>query len=305
MKRAGLRLSVILSGGLLAATAALPVQAHPGQLEINQACAASGCFPGDAPGLPVTLPARGSYRLTGNLAGSDRGAIEILASDVRLDLGGFVVSCTARGTSALELGGTLAAVGTTQASTEPPGVPVPGSEACAADVDGIAGAGDNIHISHGTVRGFGDAGIDLDGRGARIVDVTAVGNGGRGIDLQFHDHAVVRDSAALDNGQTGIILGDGGMIRDCVAGNNGGGALLVSQGSQIRDSVSRGNHNGASTGFYGLIHGLVSTENNFGFSPGLNAGHGLNVAGDNAVSDNSGPQDRLDCEAVGNAVVCP
>ena len=286
------------------AMAAGAAGADPGQIEINESCAEVGCFPGDKAGYPVTITAPGSYRLTSNLTPAAKSAIEIHDSDVQLDLGGFVVRCQA---AFVALSGTIVD-GTTQAPTaapEPPPVPEPGSTACPGEVDGIGGAGDNIRISNGTVRNFGSSGIDLDGRGARIFDVAALGNGYRGIDLQGNDHAVVRDALALDNGSSGIILGEGSMIRDSVAGNNGGGALSASLGSQIRDSVSRGNHNGATTGGHGLIHGLVTTENNYGFSPGVDSGRGLVVSGDNAVSDSSGFVKRLDCVLIGSAVNCP
>jgi hypothetical protein len=54
---------------LLAATLVpLPGAAVDGVIEINQSRAlAGGVTPGDAPGFPVTISARGSYRLTGNL----------------------------------------------------------------------------------------------------------------------------------------------------------------------------------------------------------------------------------------------
>ncbi len=227
------------------------------------------------------------------------GQLEINASDVRLGLSGFVVAC--KPDIAIGSGGGFARAGGANSTQE---APEPGAGACSAEVDGIAGTGDNLHIAHGTVCGFGDPGIDLDGRGAQVVDITSVGNAKRGIDLQYNDHPYVRDSVVLDNGQTGILVGDGSMIRDCIAGNNGHGALIASQGSQIRQSVSRGNHNGAATGFHGLIHGVVSTANNYGSSPGLETGHGLNVVGQNAVSDLSLPQGRLACESVGAGIDC-
>ncbi len=63
-----------------------------GTLEINEACAATGCFAGDAAGYPVTISTSGSYQLTGNLllpAGTH--GIEITGVSVVLDLNGFTV----------------------------------------------------------------------------------------------------------------------------------------------------------------------------------------------------------------------
>lgn len=287
----------ILFSTLALALAAPSAHASDGLAEINQACAEAGCFAGDAPGLPVTIQTGGSYRLTGAIVASKGSAIEITASDVRLDLAGFTIACRPDRSAPelpLDYGG----------ETEP-GTPEPGRGACENDADGISGSGDNISVRNGTIRAFGGSGVDLDGRGAKIVDLTSRGNGERGIDLQFHDHAVVRESKALDNGESGIIVGNGGLIADCVAGNNGGVGLLVSMGGMIRDSASRGNHNGAATGRHSLIYRVVSTDNNYGISPGLQGAHGVNVAAGNAISDMSIPQDRVACEAIGEAVVCP
>jgi len=45
----------LLGTALLAATLASAASASEGVLEISQACAAVGCFPGDGPGFPVTI----------------------------------------------------------------------------------------------------------------------------------------------------------------------------------------------------------------------------------------------------------
>ncbi len=52
---------------LLAVGLTSPALAVDGVLEINQACADSGCFSGDGAGFPVIISAAGSYRLTSNL----------------------------------------------------------------------------------------------------------------------------------------------------------------------------------------------------------------------------------------------
>ncbi|MDG2051443.1 MAG: hypothetical protein P8M78_14920 [Myxococcota bacterium] len=49
-----------------------PALAVDGVLEINQACAVNtGCFSGDAAGLPVTITAAGSYRMLEAVSQSD------------------------------------------------------------------------------------------------------------------------------------------------------------------------------------------------------------------------------------------
>ena len=78
---------------------AVPAFASDGVLEINQTCAVeTGCFPGDAPGLPVTITgsAGRSYKLTSDLrmSADDSAAISITADNISLDLAGFMISCT-------------------------------------------------------------------------------------------------------------------------------------------------------------------------------------------------------------------
>ncbi|MCA9503381.1 MAG: hypothetical protein KC616_09880 [Myxococcales bacterium] len=75
---------------------AAPALASDGVLEIDQTCAVlTGCFPGDAPGFPVTISERGSYLVTSNLTvdGAPDALIDILSSAVAvdLDLNGFTL----------------------------------------------------------------------------------------------------------------------------------------------------------------------------------------------------------------------
>ncbi|MEZ4352198.1 MAG: hypothetical protein R3F16_00865 [Myxococcota bacterium] len=89
--RTALRVCLALASAL---TLAADADASDGVIEINQTTAlAGGVTSSDEPGFPVTLDAPGSYRLTGNLDvpnGTD--GIEILASSVTLDLGGFRIA---------------------------------------------------------------------------------------------------------------------------------------------------------------------------------------------------------------------
>jgi hypothetical protein len=82
---------------VIALTLGLPLTALAvdGVVLIDQNKAMAGNItPGDAPGFPVSITQSGSYRLDGNLtvpAGTN--GIEILASNVFLDLNGFTISC--------------------------------------------------------------------------------------------------------------------------------------------------------------------------------------------------------------------
>lgn len=64
-----------------------------GAREINQACVATGCFPGDAPGFPVEITDYGQFILTGNLRVTNENttAIRVQVPNVSIDLGGFVI----------------------------------------------------------------------------------------------------------------------------------------------------------------------------------------------------------------------
>src|SRR5689334_11212165 len=71
-----------------------PVFAVDGVILINQNAALSGgVVPFDSAGFPVTILQAGSYRLSSNLVVPDRNttAIEIVASDVPIDMNGFSI----------------------------------------------------------------------------------------------------------------------------------------------------------------------------------------------------------------------
>ena len=76
-----------------AAALAWPALADEGRFEINQACVANGCVPGDAPGFPVTTQVDRSYVLTSNIVLPNGDSIGVtLGSGSTLDLGGFTIS---------------------------------------------------------------------------------------------------------------------------------------------------------------------------------------------------------------------
>lgn len=157
-----------------------PASASDGVLEINQACAAVGCFPGDAPGLPVQIQgaAGTAFRLTSNLTAT--GSAIVISTDeaVALDLNGFAI----RGPGSCS--GTL------------------GSISCT----GLAGAGIDVsaplgqlqtRIRNGFVSGFGHAVRVISGSATgslRISDlqIESSGNGILGSDSASADLIVER-----------------------------------------------------------------------------------------------------------------
>ena len=138
--------------GGLALVAGAAAHAGEGRLEINQACVATGCFAGDAPGLPVTITEPGGYVLTSALTGSAAGAISASVAGVHLDLNGFEIS--GPGSCSATLGGDGKLV----------------SVACT----GTAGTGVNgvESVRDGTIRGFGSGITPSSLAPARIERVT-------------------------------------------------------------------------------------------------------------------------------------
>lgn len=138
--------------------------ASDGALEINQACVASGCFPGDAPGFPVEITASApgrSFRLTGDLNQPNvaLATIAITTGPLTLDLGGFSI----RGPASCSLGG----FGVTCANT--------GSGTA---IDGSTAVG--VTIRGGDVIGAPGKSIAL-GALATVTDVKVIFAGGDGI----------------------------------------------------------------------------------------------------------------------------
>jgi hypothetical protein len=227
-------------------------------LEINQACATvTGCFPGDSPGLPVTINAAGSYALTGNLtvAASGVSGIVITAADVSLDLNGFAISgpgsCTGSGS-----GLSCAAVGSGRG------------------VDG----GARVQVRNGSVRGFGNRGVYL-GERSRVDGLVVEANGAGGIAVGLG--SLVRASIASSNAGPGFSA-EYGIVQGCAAtfnkqaGFSGQGTSYVSNqaslngtygidarsGSVVRDNVVSVNEQDGIVVYAGSLVSDNSSTNN-------------------------------------------
>ncbi|MFK7896532.1 MAG: right-handed parallel beta-helix repeat-containing protein [Myxococcota bacterium] len=224
---------LILSLWALAAlVAATPSEAVDGVFEINQTCATqTGCFPLDAPGLPVEISQPGSYRLTGNLATLNKGttAILIAADDVHLDLNGFTIACSFS---------TPAPAGCTAASGQ-----------------GIGVAADNVFsreratVRSGTIRDMGSHGVQL-GRGTLVENVRIHDNGGIGISLGDNSggtsefggrFSIIRGNSIASNGSAGAFVPNASLIVDNVIESNAGPGLfsLGQTETAYRDNVIR------------------------------------------------------------------
>ncbi len=167
-----------------------------GVLEINQVCANAGCFPGDAPGLPVEITAQGSYRLTGNLIASNGAtAISIQTGGVALDLGGFTIG---------------------------PCTNVPGLCPIFLEEDGVSGpAANDVTLRNGIVEAFRGDGVDL-GQRARVEDLVIRSNARNG--LRVLQNSIVRNNRISGNGGVGASLG---------AGTSWGGNVLTQNGTNF------------------------------------------------------------------------
>jgi len=178
--------------------------ATDGVLEINQARALAGNVTlGDAPGFPVEIFTRGSFRLTGDLtvpAGIAAG-IAVYAPGTRIDLNGFSISST------------------TQCSGAPLNC-TPSGTGVGIDASGASG----VEISNGRIAGFGVYGAFLS-EGSRAEHLSVESNGLAGI-VADRD-CVVTDNVVQRNGGPGIQTGAGSRISsNVVSGNKGVGADL-------------------------------------------------------------------------------
>jgi hypothetical protein len=220
---------------------AAPVLAVDGVREINQVCAdTTGCFAGDAAGMPVTITLPGSYRLTGSLLrpSVNTHGVVISASDVTLDLNGFQI------------------VGTTSCSGVPVSCASPGTgRGVTVTADSVSG----VLVRNGSVRGSGEAGVYL-GRASRVEDVRVASSGGDGI--RIADFSRVLRCEVTDSGVRGIRTLAHALVEDnLVAGTGAGISGIEAFGSApvIRDNkVTNAGGDGIHTSEASISGNIVS-----------------------------------------------
>lgn len=235
-----------------------PLAASDGVLEINQDCAAEGCFPGDPAGFPVLLTSGGAYRLTSNLSvNTASNGVQIQTSEpVDLDLGGFTIdgggSCT--------------------------GTPV---TACTSGLGilGVSGTGAQLRLHDGAVRGFNNSnlfltqlndgsiiedllslestttgfaslslGVSSTGRTVTLRNVTVSRNRGIGMLTSGTNAHFVLDSLVVSgNGAAGATLGTPSTVTGSVFHRNSGlGINSTGQAIALGNTTFFGN-NGSGT----------------------------------------------------------
>lgn len=193
--------------------------------------------PGDADSV-FRISQRGSYYLTRNVTGvSGKHGIEIAASGVTLDLNGFDL---------LGEPGSLDGVTVTFLSAR------------------------NITIMNGSIRNWGQQGIDLGSAGttiARVDSIVASGNVDTGIFTGRR--TTLTDCISDANGSNGFGVDEGSIIENCSANANSGNGFAVGTSVTITDSTATRN---GSTGFSAVqgvaIEGCESYLNRVGFSFG-------------------------------------
>lgn len=171
--------------------------------------------PAGCANFPIVLSAPGPYMLGGNITGcAGKDGIQITASSVILDLGGFSV------------------------------IGVPGS------ADGIKNVGGNgqLNVANGAIVAWGSHGLNLDGSSTdRVDNITAKANGGHGIVLP--GTSSLHHSASTANGGSGIFVPPAAtnvLINNCMADYNGGAGIdaqgpgVVVDGCEVGSNTSTG-----------------------------------------------------------------
>ncbi len=165
--------------------------------------------PGDNDGTPslYKITAPGSYYLTGNITGvAGKIGVEVAASDVTIDLGGFALQ---------GVPGSLAGIGATVTAS-------------------------GLTVRNGTTRGWGDCGIGFtNSDSCRVESVTAISNTFSGI--LAGNTAVITGCAAQNNGSLGIKGGAGSVITGCTASGNGSLGFAAHEGSLFSGCTARNN----------------------------------------------------------------
>lgn len=214
--------------------------------------------------LPCTISAPGSYYVTTNLTGiAGTNGITICSDNIAVDLNGFVLM----------------------------GV--------AASLDGVnvSGTRYNIAVRNGTLRNWGQRGVNAAGaRNSQYKNLQVLTNGAEG--LNIGRGSLVEDCTAQENVTTGIYARDGSVIKNCATYLNGGGGILglwgiavtacsaylntgegihVEGGCTVSDCVARENtRNGIYAAYGGLVRNCVAYQNS---SNGVQGVFGTTITG--------------------------
>lgn len=235
----------------------------------------------------------GSYYLTGNVMGqTGKHGIVIAADNVTLDLNGFSI-----------LGGSNTLKGVYLAQ--------PGAN--------------GVTVRNGTIRGWGDVGLDLVSSGGSICTVTQVvvrNCAGAGITLG--PSCLLSDCTTTFNGGIGLATGSGCTINNCVSSNNSLDGFLLGSGTTMTGCTAYLNTgNGVQTNsgctvtactiYANTLDGIrVGTgcvvSNNTFMNNGFGAGNGANIhliSSANRIDGNNcvGADRGIDVDSTSNVIV--
>jgi parallel beta-helix repeat protein len=249
--------------------------------------------PGDATNQFI-ITAPGSYYLTGNITGvSGKHGISINADNVTVDLNGFAL--VGAGSGLFD------------------GIHVPATRT-------------NLCIRNGTIRNWGNNGIDLSnsnnnqierlrvsnnggngmavGPGSTVIACTAAANTAAGFFIG--DGAVVSQCSATGNGaavvNNGFSLGNGVAINGCTAAENTGSGIATADGCTIKGCTVRSNvRSGISVPARCLVTDNNCLANGFSasFAGIVVSSTGNRIEGNNVVGNSSG----IRVDSGGNLVV--
>ena len=269
--------------------------------------------PGDA-GNIYKITKSGSYYLTENVTGiATRVGIEIAASDVTIDLNGYVlvgVPGSAAGIATLTPGLSNITVrnGTVrdwaQYGIDLASIPVDGASIESVRVVGNlfdgARVGTAAMIRDSRASANGGAGFRVVGAGGSIDNSHADNNGEAGIST-FED-AVVSNCRANNNAIAGILSASGALITDCLASNNQG------VGIQANSSCTVANCSVTKNWTDGILIGSNCTvrSNNCAFNGSNGSGAGIHATSwDNRIESNNctSADIGIDVDFVGNFIV--
>ncbi|MHC4976110.1 MAG: right-handed parallel beta-helix repeat-containing protein [Planctomycetota bacterium] len=228
--------------------------------------------PGDADSV-YRITSGGSYYLTADVvAASGFHAIEIAASDVTLDLNGFVVHGSAPG----------ALYGIRAEAAYP-----------------------SVEIKNGFIWGFDSGGIgDSLLYRSRVLDVRVTNTSGVGIALGAR--AVVRGCSVEANTNGNIAVGDNSQVIDCnTEFASAGTSIATGTGSTLKDCIASLSSVGIVAGSGSTIDSCIARDNNgngieassnslvINSNASLNDGHGISIGTYTRVENSTSNQNLL------------
>lgn len=231
--------------------------------------------PGDADSL-FRITAPGSYYLTGNIIGvAGKHGVEIAAHGVTVDLNGFDL---------VGVSGSLDGVTTSVILLR------------------------NIAVVKGSVRNWGDEGVDLGtfgGQNGRVEGVNANGNGKSGI--LAGSFCTVSNCVASNNSIHGIDAGPGCTVSHCTAYLNTFDGINAGPGSSVSNCTAYQNAgNGMGTNGGSTFSNCSAFQNTI---DGFNIGGGSTVSNCTATSNSGNGIDAggsgttvVDCTVQGNTL---